>query len=168
MKLADYLIQILRAHAMVLERVSALLGEDDWIEILEGIDEDLLQQLKKPDPALISADRLLAPNTPDQSPPWMMIEGHVREFGLAARLEFYLWSYPYYRVWIESELDLHSEILRPEEWITEAIAFETQWLRLLPIRPQDFLRVEQAVHAVHLKLRASTLERAGVPRLRSL
>lgn len=177
MRLVDFLIHLLKAHAETLQHLAALLGEDQLVAILEELPQDprslqglpaeriaaFLPPLIQPRPPKTQREITLIP-TPN---PYQELEGAVR--GIMRRpgvLEFYLWSYPSYRAYIESKLDLnsrlpevsHSEALKIVE---EAVSDAKLWIRRLPVPAPMALRAEVASRNPWLKFRADVLKLLG-------
>lgn len=111
MRLADFLIALLEAHAETLKRLAALFGEDNLVQLLEMAGDD---KAARPPEYEVHAQifELPSPSRP-QTDPYTAIEGAVRELDLPAVLLFHLWTYPHYRAYIESPLDLDSRLPGP-------------------------------------------------------
>jgi hypothetical protein len=173
MRLVEFLIYLLEAQAETLKRLAAFFGEDRLLEMLESADEE------KPLPAL---DRKLIPfeslsnhssHAGTSRSPYVELEGAVREFGLPAVLEFHLWAYPYYRAFIESDLDLNSMLATEHGFgglagvdssahlIAEAVAQAADWVKQLPIPPSVSVQAEAAAQLPWVRFRTQVLKRIG-------
>lgn len=161
MRLVEYLIQLLEAHAQTLQRLAAFFGEERLIELLE--------EEPHPEPRVptrISASWFDGILPGRSSSPYTELEGAVREFNLPAVLEFHLWAYPPYRDFIESPLDLNSRIQGPGGeaagvMVEEAVAQARAWMRRLPIRPEVASQAEQAAYIPWLRFRTQVLKQIG-------
>ena len=171
MKLVDFLICILEAHAQTLQRLAAFFGEDVLLEMLElaGDKED-----NKPHPEKSSQRNMVDPIWLEPSgkfhdvnaQAYAALEGAVHEFNLPAMFEFHLWAYPHYRAFIESPLELNSRIRGPGsdaglELVGEAIAQAEAWIKTLPMPPAISAQAERAAQVPWLRFRTNVLKRIG-------
>ncbi len=174
MRLAEYLIHLLEAHAQTLQRLAALFGEAALVEILETSGEEQ-EKLAAQAQEVLTAVRIkrFEPNPawfdnalPGGYSPYLEIESAVRDFNLPAMLEFHLWAYPHYRSFVESPLDLNSRIQGPGgeagvALVDEAVAQAQAWVRGLHIPPALGLQAERAAHMPWLRFRTHVLKRIG-------
>src|SRR5207237_1497991 len=114
--------------------------------------------------------------------PYEELQGAVQELGLTPELEFHLWAYPHYRAFVESSIDLGARIasqgapgsgygrIHPMHasagsagtvLVEEAAAQAEDWLRRLPVRPEQRQQLEALAHAPWLRFRAAVLKRIG-------
>lgn len=171
MRLVDFLISVLEAHAETLKRLAALFGEENLIQLLElAGDEDenetrkdrIKPSSKTADPSLFEAP---SPFTSSSST-YAELEGAVQEMNLPAVLQFHLWAYPHYRAFIESPIDLNSRVPGPGghtgmALVDEAVAQAEVWVKNLPM--SDFIRdqASRAAHVPWLRFRTQVLKRIG-------
>jgi len=170
-RLIDFLICILRAHAGTLQRLAALHGEEQLLELLEASGDELDSKPRPPNP--IWFGRPAQRGMVTMASAYAELEHAVHEFGLAATLEFHLWAYPHYRAFIESPLDLNSPIIGngPETAVTlvdEAVAQAKDWIKKLPIPPELAQQTESAAHVAWVRFRTDVLQRIGRRRLGSV
>jgi hypothetical protein len=167
MRLVDFLIFLLEAHAQTLQRLAALLGEDELLRVLEDAGE-ILDESDEKDvlPQRIKTSWFEAATSDSRGKsPYSELEWAVREFHLPSIFEFHLWAYPHYRAYIESGLELDAKIKSADAsgmaLIDEAMAQAQAWARLLPVTPAQGRAVESAAHVPWLKFRAAVLKRIG-------
>jgi len=172
-RLADYLTMTLQAHGDLLREV--------WTHVQRhGLNQDAILE------AFEKAQEVEAPAAQPQKTmergkngrPYVSIGHAVNAMNLPEPLEFYVWSYPYYRRWIESAADLEAPIetvfKNPEEEVEQARAYAAQWARhLIFIELQDSeRRVEDALQAFSLdrwlKFRSQALRAVGRRPLQSI
>ena len=169
MRLVDFLIALLEAHAETLKRLAAFFGEERFLEILEESGEDSDDPAKRPDPVIthLRPQDLESGNLHvSSSSAYQELEGAVHDFNLPAVLEFHLWAYPHYRAFIESPLELTSRIPGPggdtgTALVEEAVAQAQAWVRTLHIPPQIGAQAERAAHVPWLRFRTNVLKRIG-------
>jgi hypothetical protein len=165
-RLVDFLVLLLEGHAETLKRLAAFFGEDRFLEMLESSDADE-PELPKLDDKLVPFEAIGNRLPAGARSPYVELEGAVREFGLPAVLEFHLWAYPYYRAFIESDLDLGSFLQEgnPEAGVAladEAIRQAKEWVRKLPIPPAVSLQAEAAAAVPWIRFRTSALRKMGL------
>lgn len=170
MRLVDFSIQLLKAQAQTLQRLAALFGEEALLEILENTGE-IIEEKYSPPP--LPSHWFSPPSHKEKPSPYQELEGSVRELNLSATLEFHLWAYPFYRVLIESSLDLNSRIQTKnssagEELVNLAIAQAQAWVKLLPLRPEVSRRAERAASIPWLRFRSEVLKQIGIRPVASL
>ncbi len=176
MRLVEFLKILLQAHGETLQRLAALLGEDALVVILEDLPEDpravtplsrriqsaFLPPQDPSKPKERDMERTLVPLTN----PYQELEGAVREMKLPAVLEFYIWTFPLYRTYIEGPLNLNSRLPCPPnervlEVVEDAMQESRNWVRRLPVPPHLGLRVDQASKTPWLKFRSEVLKNLG-------
>lgn len=172
MRLVEFLVQILEAHAETLKRLAALFGEENLIQLLEmagdedeggGKNDEALP--RRHQPAHLSVFEAPSPFSSSNAP-YAELEGAVREMNLPSVLEFHLWAYPHYRAFIESDVDLNARIPGPggeagAVLVDEAVAQAEAWVRSLPMNPAVLDQASRAAHVPWLKFRSSVLKRIG-------
>jgi hypothetical protein len=169
MRLVDFLVLLLEAHAETLKRLAALFGEDRFLEMLENTGADLDDE-----PAIPEIDSKDIPFSPTGSSgssnmrsPYVALEGAVRDFDLPAVLEFHLWAYPFYRSIIESDLDL-SSALTPDSvknatsLVDRAIQEAKTWVHKLPIPPVMSAQAEAAAQVPWIRFRTTAFRKMGL------
>lgn len=167
MRLVDFLIHLLDAHAQTLQRLAALFGEEVLLEMLETAGESPSTEGEET-PALprLESPWLDPPSFDASYSPYAELEAAVHDMKLPAVFEFHLWAYPPYRAYIESPLDLNSKIRGPggdvgTVLVDEAVAQAEAWIKKLPIPPEHGLQAERAAHIPWLRFRAEVLKRIG-------
>lgn len=164
MRLVEFLIFLLEAHAETLKRLCALLGEERLLELLEEAGDSSAT----PDPS-ISDNLIRLFETSSASfggSAYQELEGAVQEMNLPEVLQFHLWAYPHYRAFIESPLELDSRIPGPGgeagvALVEEAVQQAQAWIRSLPLPPQISQQVERAAYVPWLRFRTEVLKRIG-------
>ncbi len=164
MKLVDFLILVLVTHADTLQRLSALLEEENLLELMEQAGENpkYAVQTFELNPVWFSSPILSVVG--DSSSPYTRLKGSIQELRLSPVLEFHLWAYPFYRMFIESALDLDSTIKGGDAGtaLVEAATSQAElWIRTLPIKPEMGLVAERVSHIPWLKFRTEILKRVG-------
>jgi|GEM_PF-650685 len=163
-RLVDFLITLLEAHAQSLQRLAALFGEEMLMDMLENAPELEAEQEIGP---TIPIHREWFKPSPQTAANYAELEGAVREIPLSAVLQFHLWAYPHYRVFIESDLELsdRTDPDNPEvvaRLADDALAQAEAWLRKLPIAPEFFKQAHSAANLPWIKFRANLLKKAGL------
>lgn len=173
MRLVDFLILVLEAHAETLKRLSLIVGEDELIEAIEAHDSESIQKLRDPTElkALVSE---LTPDSPHRpgdfhgelGDPYRKLEGAVLDFELPPVLEFYLWAYAPYRVWIESGTDLGWKIPGPggelgTRMVETLVTASERWIQTLPLPRELMFQAEHAARVPWLKFRTQALKQIG-------
>ena len=168
MRLVEFLIQLLEAQAETLKRLAALFGEENLVQLLEMAgDESNAPKTETPAEIAVPVQLFGEPQPPFQSrDPYTELEGAVRDMDLPAILTFHLWTYPPYRAFIESPLDLNSRLPGPggdsgATLVEEAVAQAEAWVRSLPMNPLVLDQASRAAHVPWLKFRAVVLKRVG-------
>lgn len=171
MRLVDFLVALLSAHAQTLQRLAALLGEDPLLELLEAAAEEnpaakMAQEKgtgKIIRPARLDLFEANTTSKSTQGSAYALLESAVRDQQLAAVLEFHLWTYPHYRAFIESPLDL-TALAKPDAGVVlieEAMAQAHAWIKRLPVGPDLGKRVEAASQVAWLRFRTDVMRRIG-------
>jgi hypothetical protein len=161
-KLIDFLISLLQTHAQTLKRLAALLGEEDFLDLLETAGEN------EPTSEFqfhLNSNWFEAPTSKTHRQAYGELEGAVRDLNLPAVLEFHLWAYPFYRSFIESSINLRSRIKTQdsagETLVLTAVENARFWVRQLPIPPEFSRQVEQAALTPWVRFRSETLRKLG-------
>ncbi len=169
MRLVDFLILLLSAHAETLKRLAAFFGEDVFTEMLEDSGETIDKALpprkytEKAGAALIWID-LNSPRTNANA--YAELEGSVHEFDLPEVLEFHLWAYPHYRAFIESAVDLNARMApgggtSGTALIEEACIQAEAWAHALPIPPAVAAAAHKAALVPWIRFRTEALKKMG-------
>jgi hypothetical protein len=110
MKLLDFVILLLKTQAETLNALFQFLGRDILLEILERASDTEEPPLPALDfhPEWLS-QALCSSQAESGAQAYRQIQQAVEKLRLAPFLEFYLWSYPFYRLIIESPLDLNAD-----------------------------------------------------------
>jgi hypothetical protein len=181
--LAEFLSEILKSHGQTLLRLAALLGEETLLELLEQAEE--LDPIVPTDPVQRSIQRehevvwqektraklVFSAEKPPQEG-FAQIHSSVQDMNLPSVLEFYVWAYPYYRAFIESELDLKLRIPPHQpsssgatdsalSLVEEAVHHAKDWFRRLPIPPGVAGAAERAAELPWFRFRTEILKRLG-------
>ena len=173
MRLIDFLVLLLEAHADTLKRLAAFFGEEELLEMLESSESP--ESGDEPGPEL-DLGQIPFETTGSRLPtgarsPYAELGGAVRELGLPATLEFHLWAYPYYRAFIESDLDLGSTCEGSEALaglIEQSITEAQKWVRKLPIPPSVAIAAETAAQLPWIRFRTSALKKLGLRPMESI
>ena len=174
MRLVEFLMLLLEAHGESLLRLAAFFGEDELFEILENYG-DRYSELTEGVPekkarALIQKLELLPPIRSEAGLAYQALEGTVQNLNLPPPLEFHLWAYPFYRAFVESELDLDSRIAASGPFhaadtgtilVEEAVAQAEAWIHHMPLPPQVSKPAERAAYVPWLRFRTNALKRIG-------
>jgi hypothetical protein len=175
MRLIDFLILLLQTQAYTLQKLAGIFGEEELLEMLEitGEKSPLLEKQifidpqwftpPPPDPIQLRKSTRLPSKTPPASA-YAELEGAVHELQLSAVLEFHLWAYPFYRVIIESPVDLRS-FIQPvdhgESLIHLALEQAQIWIKHLPLPPEHSRKIEQSAVAPWLRFRSELFKKLG-------
>jgi hypothetical protein len=170
-RLVEFLIAILEAHAETLKRLAALFGEENLIQLLEMAGDEPEERNEKPShspPIRLVHASYFDPPSPFSATDstYAELEGAVREMNLPAFLEFHLWAYPHYRAFIESPIDLNSRIPGPGgeaggALVDEAVTQAEAWVKSLPMSDLVRDQASRAAHVPWLKFRTQVLKRIG-------
>jgi hypothetical protein len=161
-RLVDFLIFLLEAHAHTLHRLAALFGEEIFVHMLEESGDSIAGQMAPPK----FRTEWFEPAHGVSGSPYAELEGAVSEMKLPAMLEFHLWAYPHYRSFIESGLELGCRIPGPGGdagilLVDEAVDQAEAWVKKLPIAAEFALQASRAAHMPWLRFRTQVLKRIG-------
>jgi hypothetical protein len=163
MRLVDFLILLLGAHAETLKRLAALVQEENLIELLEMAGE----QERAPIPIAVELfEKPWQSSYSQAGDPYLELEGAVREMDLHAVLQFHLWAYPHYRAFIESPLELNCRLPGPGgdagvALVENSVAESVIWVKSLPMSPLVMDQALRVAHVPWLKFRSTVLKRVG-------
>jgi hypothetical protein len=173
MRLVDFLVLLLSAHAETLKRLGAFFGEEALIALLEdageSFDDRKLAGLEPPkfaQTAVASITWIDSPTPHTNANAYAELEGTVHELALPEILEFHLWAYPHYRAFIESAIDLNAR-LDPgskesgTELIDEAFAAAEAWVKSLSIPPSVAGPAFKAAQIPWIRFRTEALKKMG-------
>jgi hypothetical protein len=160
MRLVDFLIHLLEAHAHTLQRLAAMFGEEILVEMLEQAGDEPPPPSRPIPPASDWLDPAAS------SSAYSELEAAVHDLRLPPMLEFHLWAYPHYRAFIEAPLELSSRIRGPGgdtglALVDEAVAQAQAWVKRLPIPPELGAQAERAAQIPWLRFRTDVLKRIG-------
>lgn len=172
MRLVEFLIYMLEAQAETLKRLSALLGEETLMEILEAAGEAAGETADGTAESVAPtvSEKVIAlfesPGAAFGGSAYQELEGAVQELNLPEVLQFHLWAYPHYRAFIESPLELDSRIPGPgaeagAALVEEAVQQAQAWVHGLHLPPQISQQVERAAYVPWLRFRTEVLKRIG-------
>lgn len=162
MRLVEFLIHVLEAHAQTLHRLAALFGEEMLLHMLEESGDEIAEKAAPPRFNVAWFEK----SHGGYSSPYTELESAVHDFKLPAVLEFHLWAYPHYRAFIESGLELDARIPGPGGdtgvvLVDEAVEQAEAWVKSLPIAPEFALQAQRAAHVPWLRFRTQVLKRIG-------
>lgn len=164
MRWVEFLIHFLTAQGQTLQRLAALFGEEDLLEMLEEVGESY--EVK---PLILDLNPERFQSAGDASGsgnPYQQLEWAVTELKLSPTLEFHLWAYPFYRYMIESGVELDARVGPfPDDFthvlVNEAVKQAKDWVQRLPIAPEHSLQAEKAALVSWLRFRSEVLKRFG-------
>ena len=158
MRLVDFLIRVLEAHAQTLQRLAALFGEEILLELLErGAEADEESGSER---VAVSLSWFKA-NGSDHGSPYAELEGAVRDFKLSPVLQFHIWAYPGYRAFIESRVELGACVVDPQSVVDAALASSKRFLAMLPMAQEFRNQAERAAEVPWLRFRTTVLKDLG-------
>lgn len=169
MRLVDFLVLLLQAHADTLRRLAAFFGEEEFIEMLEDSGETIESALP---PTKYAGEAGASVIWIDSSSPhsnanaYAELEGTVQELGLPEPLAFHLWAYPHYRTFIQSSLDLNSRMApgggsAGAALIDEACQQAEAWAKALPITAAVQAAALKAAQLPWIRFRTEALKKMG-------
>lgn len=167
MRLVDFLILLLAAHAETMKRLAAFFGEENFTEMLEESGDDIDQALPPTKYAGAAGASVIWIDAPGHSNTnaYAELEGNVRDFELPAMLQFHLWAYPHYRAFIESSIDLNARMQPGADsgaaLIEEACTQADAWVKALPIPPAVAAAAYKAASVPWLRFRTEALKKMG-------
>jgi len=169
-RIVDFLILLLSAHAQALDRLAQTFGEEVLLAILDRTAEKTDEDPPFPplDAKWFRNQGIRGVGTQDQ--PYAEIQDAITAMKLLPGVEFHVWAYPYYRRFIESSLDLNAWIQQTSaegdnpslRLIDDAIAYAHSWARSFPVVPEYLHRIEHAVHFPWVRFRSQAMRRLGV------
>lgn len=111
MRLVDFLIEMLLTQAESLKQLAVLFGEEVLVQILERAGEAAPVEHRPPRPEILDVwQGVVAADDPN---PYGELQLEIQKLNLPPRLEFFLWTYPFYRTWVEGEIPLGSRFRTP-------------------------------------------------------
>jgi hypothetical protein len=154
-RLVQFLILVLETHAQSLQRLAAFFGEEVLFELLE---------MQEDEPRRLPVNKgyfkpAVEKGVSGQA--YGELESAVRAMKLHPVLEFHVWAYPFYRSYIESEIDLNSMAETGTAIVDEAIAEAKNWIHQLPLPPAFAAQAERAAEIPWVKFRANALKKIG-------
>ncbi len=169
MRLVDFLVLLLSAHADTLKRLAAFFGEENLIEMLEESGETISEALPPTQVAGQSGAEILwidAGGSHTNANAYAELEGTVRELGLPEPLAFHLWAYPHYRKFIESSVDLNARLApnsgeKALTLIEEACDQAEAWAKALPIPAAVSGAALKAAQIPWVRFRTESLKKIG-------
>lgn len=179
----DFLILMLTTQGEAMKRLSDLFSEDILAEAVERRESriEALNEAGKTDPNATPfrfEESWISDSCPEGgagSEHYGELEASVRAARFSERIEFYLWSYPHYRSYIESSIDLGAKLVLPKgsnaepiPMIEDAVERGLEWLRSLEIAEPFASQVQKHVAPVWTSFRAEALRRFGRNRLKLL
>ncbi len=174
LRIVDLLTALLTAHAETLVRLSALLGEEELLGLLDEFEDPVPEDgLKVSLEWNEGSVEVLPRGETLPHSPYALLEGTVRELGLPAFLEFYLWAFPPYRFFVEGSTPLDARFTEAGaaslDRLTRALMEDgLQWVRNLRVPSSVSRELEQSQKSPWLKFRSSVMDRAGARRLKAL
>lgn len=175
MRWVDFLILLLEAYSETLRSLTTELGEEKLLQVLEnyevqfqeitkGFFDERAQNLLK--------NLRLVENPPEEDPglAYHSLEMAVRELQLPSTLENYLLSYPFYRIFIESQFELHSRIpastpfLQSDQGlllVNEVMIQAEVWIKNMPIPAHLRQQTESTAWIPWLRFRTTALKQIG-------
>jgi hypothetical protein len=160
----EFLIHVLKAHAHTLHRLTAFFGEAEFLKILETAGESTEGHTSS---FKIKNDWLPTTTGPEAPSHYLELEGAVQEMHLSSVLEFHIWTYPFYRIIIESSVDLKAKIPDHhgsrvlEILVQEAVMDARSWTRKLPILPELTLQTQNIAQVPWVRFRTTVLGKTG-------
>lgn len=176
-RVVDFLILMLKTQGEAMKRLSDLFSEDILAAAVERR-EDRIESLResgKADPNAIPfrfVETWISDSCPSGgigSEHYGELEATIRAAQFSERVEFYLWSYPHYRDYIESSIDLGARLVDPSSgaafepvpMIEDAVERGLEWLGSLEIAEPFATQVQKHVAPVWTAFRAEALRRLG-------
>jgi hypothetical protein len=172
MKLYEFLLLVLKNQADFYHDLEATYGPDITVSILERASEKAEAAPDTYDTQMGNGFWTLDPNSKlDQTDAYTELQDTIEKMKMPKAIEFYLWSYPYYRTFIESglplqgqfkmskESDVHSlyeEAISKSRFFFESVGFQGEYLK----------RAEVTLDSSLKKFKVSLLKTAGISHLR--
>jgi len=130
----DFLVLLLQTHGRLLCDLREQFGADLLVRVLANYKTQELP---------LQSSKLwelfpLKPRSPHSPFPFEALERPVRDLGLADDLEFFVWAYPYYRTFVESNVDLNETLPFQDQQVVAALVDEAtrmsvSWIESMPI-----------------------------------
>ena len=161
MRLVDFVIMMLEAHAWTLQRLAGVLGEERLIELLEIAGDSPGVDWRPPLPSLVLSGFKPAFEHPS---PLAEIELAVSHMNLTPVIEFFLWSYPPYRTIIESPLELGA-MIECKGFATatnEVLASAQKWLELVGLPPDAAPEAQEQALTPWIRFRTSAYKKMKI------
>ena len=169
MRIVDFLILTLRTHGGLLSDLSSLVGAPALNRILAAYDpaQLALQQSK------LFEHFPLKPRSASAGFPFEELEAAVGALKLSEQLEHYVWAYPYYRTFIEGNVDIQERLpLANTKVLTdlaeEAGAQALSWINGLPLLAEERSKAEELSRNRWVRFRAELFKGTGKNPLRTV
>lgn len=98
--------------------------------------------------------------------PFEELELAINKMDLSQDLENYLWTYPFYRYFIESTVELTANISpingQLHQLADEAMRQAELWVQSLPLPSEDRMEATQRSRSIWLKFRSRVLKSTGI------
>jgi hypothetical protein len=160
MRLYEFLALVLKAHAQVLKMLAEYHGTSGAVHVLE-----MGSSTHQPPIASVAAEAR------EGSIPWDLaferIESSVRELALSEELESWVWTYPYYRAFVESGAALTAPLYGGQgprsdlALVEEAYAFAQSWLKHLELPEDAAFKIQRAADQIWVRFRSEALKQLG-------
>ncbi|MCC7440407.1 MAG: hypothetical protein IT285_02170 [Bdellovibrionales bacterium] len=166
MRLVDFLVLVLQAHGRLLVDLKEIFGADLLLRILANY---------KPTELALQGSKLwelfpLKPRSSHSPFPFETLEKPVKEMRLNEDLEFFVWAYPYYRTFVESNVDLNETLPFQDQQVVLALAEEATsmaraWAEAVPLPPEAESelrsRAQEASRQHWVRFRSELFKRNG-------
>lgn len=163
MSLSGFLALVLQAYAHTLQRLAAVLGDKELCSILNETEN--MHTTARPKTLNILCNVNQSTTELDEHP-FNHIEKAVTAVNLSEQLVFHVWSYPYYRAFVESSVMLDTSIQVPgtengTELVEEAVNTAMGWINAMAIPPSLKNAANEAAKEPWLQFRTKTLKMLG-------
>lgn len=158
MRLVEFLCLMLRAHGECLSILADHLGDGMLLQILERVEDEEIEPASHP--TTPSVRRM-----PDISS-YELLEAAVQSANLPIEIQFYLWSYPHYRAFIESSMDLEAQI--SPYLVEEAMEQAKAWFSRIPFPEPLRSQLEREILGPWARFHHLALKEAGKTPLRAV
>jgi hypothetical protein len=165
---SDLLALLLQTQAETLMRLGALFGEDTLLDMLENSDEPREDSPERAKPLLSQwTEPSAIRGVPDSGAAYARISNAVSGRGIPEFFEFHVFAWPYYRVWVEGEIDFNRVIrVDAAPVIAEAaLAASRAFVDRLPMPDEYRPRARAAAEVPWVKFAGDVKARAGARRL---
>lgn len=179
MRVCDFLAMVLQTQGEVLKELLLSLPEwelsqDDFMEALERAHET--PEIPVASPMQPTHSGLAVQAGKRKSPPkgqaYQVIAHTVTALKLPEWLEFYVWSYPFYRNLIESDIDIQAPmshaVADPATTVEAARSAGERWVLGLGLPPERSKIIEDLAQESWLRFRAQALRGIGRRPLQSI